>query len=292
MTPSRLVLGLAILATGCPTPGQALNSTTSTGTTGIDDTTSSTTSTGAPASTTSSSSFETTDSTSTTDDSVGVGFIIDVDNGPDPFECSVIQQDCSRGEKCSPWASDGNAFYDATRCVPVAPDPDGVDEPCTVEGSVFSGIDSCVLGSLCWLIDADTLQGVCTPHCVGPDSALGCDDPDRSCHVGASGVPALCLPQCDPLDPGACGTGQGCYPIEQRFECAPDASGEDGGPFETCAFLNACDPGSACIDGVCSPYCDVTAPDCPAGTQCIPFYAPGEGAPIHANLGVCGQEPA
>ena len=286
MTPSRLVLGLALFVTGCPTPGQALNPTTTAGTTGVDETTSSTTSTGASASTSSSTSFETT--SSTTDDGVGVGFIVDPDCCVSPLECSLIEQDCPRGEKCNAWANDGGNAWNATRCFPVDRDPDAVDEPCTVQGSGVSGIDSCELGALCWDVDLETGEGRCMPYCSGSENAPVCDEPNRWCRITSNSVLPLCLPDCDPLTPTLCSEGQGCYPGGDNFVCAPDASGEDGGPFEPCAFVNGCDPGSACIDGVCSPYCDLGAPDCPLRTTCLPVFPEGQTPVGYEDVGFCG----
>ena len=241
-----------------------------------------------------------TTSSSTTDDSAGVGFVVDA--GPSPLECSVIEQDCPPGEKCSPWADDGGSAYNASRCVPLDPARGDVDEPCTVRGTPTSGMDTCGLGLMCWFFEPGTSQGVCTPHCTGIDNAPTCDDPHRRCMVGANGVPALCLPNCDPLDPTSCWAGQGCYPVDDHLTCAPDASGDGGGPFETCEFINGCAPGSACLDAeevgpcesdeaatCCTPFCSLTDPTCPQGTVCVPYHRDGAAAPKLFDLGFCGS---
>ena len=290
-------LGAVVLATGCPDPSAVADATSSTEatsgtTTAIDETTS-----------TAAEPERTDSSTSTTDDSVGVSFILDVDNGPSPFECSVAAQDCPRGEKCSAWNNDGGSAWNATRCFPLDPDPDAPGEPCTVQGSGVSGMDSCDVGSMCWFVDP-TLDGICVSNCIGGPADYTCADPNADCVIGAEGVLMLCVPQCDPLDPDACGASRRCILFEERFVCAFMDASNALGPLETCDSSSPCAPGLHCGDAeavgqcdidapaCCTPYCDVTTPDCPAGTQCIPFYAPGEGAPIHANLGVCGQEPA
>ena len=76
-----------------------------------------------------------------------------------PTSCSTFAQDCPPGFKCMPWASDGGNSWNATRCVPIAPDPNAPGEPCTVEGSGVSGLDDCDGTSMCWDVDPDTLEG-------------------------------------------------------------------------------------------------------------------------------------
>src|SRR5689334_19955710 len=58
-------------------------------------------------------------------------------------ECDVWIDDCPVGTKCMPWANDGGNSWNATRCTPLAEDPNGIGEPCTVEGSPVTGIDDC-----------------------------------------------------------------------------------------------------------------------------------------------------
>lgn len=138
--------------------------------------TSTSTSTSTPASnSTSTSSLLDSSSGSTgaegaaSEDDGGCGFLCDPDGGSRFLECDIWDQDCPRGEKCTPWVSDGGSSWNAMRCVPVAPDPDEPGEPCTKKGE----FDSCALGSICWDIDAKTGEGTCVSHCVGSDL----DDP-------------------------------------------------------------------------------------------------------------------
>lgn len=209
-------------------------------------------------------------------------------------------QDRPPAEKCTPWANDGGSGWNATRCSPVDPNPDGVGEPCTVEGSATSGIDSCEVGAMCWNVDAKTNMGICEPHCVGSENAPACSDPARLCSLLGAGVLILCLPVCEPLDPDACDDGLGCYPSEVGFSCAPDASGDGGGLFEPCEFANACDAGTLCRDaddgglceggGVgssCTPYCDLAAPSCPPQTDCAPYFGDIGVLPGWEDVGVC-----
>jgi len=227
------------------------------------------------------------------------GFIENVDAGPSAFECSVVEQDCAHGEKCNVWANDGGTTWNATRCFPVPTDPDGIDEPCTVEVSGTSGVDSCAAGALCWGVSSDSLQGMCTPYCTGSNANPVCEDPWRSCNISSEVVLLLCLPSCDPLDRATCPKGSACYPQQGRFGCRSDESEARAGPFAPCEHDSACSPGSACISAehvpgcparpgrCCAPYCDLTSPACPMGTQCF-VPEPGTAAPGYEHVGFCG----
>lgn len=233
------------------------------------------------------------------DDFTTLGFIQDTDTGVS-IECDVWEQDCPQGEKCMPWANDGGNAWNATRCSPIDPDPDGLYDPCMVEGSGVSGIDSCDLGMICWDVD-ERGMGVCHGLCLGPQTAPSCEDRNATCTVTSDGILNLCRPPCQPLDIDTCSPGQGCYPSDDGFVCAPDASGDTlGGAFDTCEFINACDPGlmcagaslvGACEPGganCCTPYCDLSDPVCPDPTSCIALFPEGEAPRPHENLGVCG----
>ncbi|PCC67999.1 hypothetical protein SAMN02745121_04658 [Nannocystis exedens] len=277
----------------------ALTSTTSTSTT-------STTST----STTSTSGVVTTEASSTGELS-STGDIDTSDTGcsfyggcpadfANPFECSTFDQDCPAGEKCS--AKDSGGFgFDVTECVPVARDPDQPGEPCTVEGGVGSGIDSCDVGSKCWHVDEQTLAGTCVPMCGGTLDAPECAA-STAC-VPFGDALHLCLPTCDPLAP-ACAAGDVCVSnpgdAGGPFVCVHDASGDGGGEFEPCEFLNGCDLGLACLPpdsatecdpeavGCCLTYCDLTAPMCSgAGAECVSWFEQGQAPTGLEDLGVC-----
>lgn len=297
-----------MLAVGCPSGSPLVE--TSTGaqspqsTSGTTSPASSTATTDSTSTTDGTTSLEATTSSSSAEagDTYGPGFITDPDGGPSWIECSTIEQDCPRGEKCNAWANDGGSAWIASKCFPIAPDPDSVDEPCTVEGNGVSGIDSCDLGSICWDVDGRTLEGTCTPYCTGSSNAPVCDDPARYCQISARGVLAICIAPCDPLDQQTCPEGSACYPINDRFVCAPDASGPDAGSaFDGCDFTNACDPGHFCVNpalssmcpqgfaGCCLPVCDTSAPECPAALECEPWL-PRSAAPWQENVGVCGQD--
>jgi len=230
------------------------------------------------------------------DEAAGGGdFIQDPDAGGGE-ECDIWAQNCPLGEKCMPWADDGGSAWNATRCSPLDPTPDGVGDPCTVEGSGVSGIDSCGLGELCWDVDNATSTGTCIELCSCDPEFPVCATPNTACAITNGGVLPVCLPVCNPLDPTACSQGQGCYPGGGLFQCAPDASGSSGAVGEGCDFLNGCDPGNFCgtpacdgAGGCCTPFCtlDDVAP-CDGGAECVPFYEQG-GAPDEclATVGVC-----
>jgi hypothetical protein len=174
--------------------------------------------------------------------------------------------------------------------LPVVEDPNEVGEPCTVADSGVSGIDDCVLGAMCWNVDAETMIGECVGFCTGSEANPTCTDPCTSCSINGDGVLLLCLPGCDPLAQD-CSETQACYPINDGFACAPDAGEEEGEIGSPCEYLNVCDPGSWCADsqdvpgcagayGCCTPFCNVDATDeCDAllpGTTCTPWFEDGQ----------------
>lgn len=238
------------------------------------------------------------------DTSDGCDFIGCHDAGGHAIECSVIEQNCPQGEKCTPWANDGGSSWNAARCVPIVRDPDASGAPCTVEGSGVSGIDSCELGSMCWNVDAKTLEGTCYDHCTGSENAPVCPDPTQVCQISGDGVLSLCYPVCDPVTQADCEEGQGCYPSDNTFVCVSDASGEGGGPMRGCEFINACDPGTACVNpslsescepgsaGCCLPWCDLETPNCPGDMVCTPWFEDGQAPKGQESVGLCVDESA
>ncbi len=216
------------------------------------------------------------------------------------FDCNVFEQNCPDGQKCTFWARQSPSSWDATRCVPIVPDPAPVDEPCTVEGNGQTGFDSCDGTSMCWNINPDTDTGRCVAFCTGTPADPQCDDPGSLCSISGDGVLTICFPTCDPLDPDACPEGEVCGPSNnQSLICLPHASQGDGGPLAPCDFINTCDPGLACVDsgsiaacggeatGCCTPFCDLDAPVCPGDTQCTTFFEEGEAPPGLEDLGIC-----
>jgi hypothetical protein len=233
-----------------------------------------------------------------TDDSsaTGVSFLADPDGGGTNVECSLWDQDCPEGEKCSSWSTQGSAISDATRCVPVSQGAGQPGDPCTVEQG---GVDSCAIGADCWNVDGATGEGVCVALCTGSEAAPICDNPAETCAIANDGTLILCLPLCDPLLQD-CPTGEGCYYLDQQFICAPDTSGTQGGPDSPCDAVNACDPGLRCVPagaasgcpagstGCCRPYCDMSAADvCGVGETCESAFAQGNAPPGAENVGIC-----
>ncbi len=220
--------------------------------------------------------------------------------GPPP-DCDLWAQDCPDGEKCMPWANDGGNSWNSARCSPVddAPGQDG--DECTVEGSGVSGIDSCGIGLMCWNVNEEN-NGTCVPFCGGSEANPTCDDPDTNCVIANDGFLILCLPNCDPLLQD-CNEGEACYPINDGFACAPDASGTAGLFGDACEFINACDAGLFCANaeavpdcqgsqGCCSTFCDLSAADpnaaCEgAGQECVTWYEEGQSPPGSEDIGAC-----
>ena len=193
-----------------------------------------------------------------------------------------------------PWANDGGASWNATRCSPIAAPPGQAGEPCTVEGSAVSGIDTCDLGLMCWGVDPTTLEGTCESMCTGsPDNPI-CPD-GYSCKFSGDGSLAICLFDCDPLAQD-CAEGQ-CIPLGDTFACA--ASTDTAAPGQACGFASDCDLGAACLDAsllpectdtaCCAAFCDLGAADpdaiCGPQTSCVPWYT--EAPPGYEDLGVC-----
>jgi hypothetical protein len=237
------------------------------------------------------------ESSSPADD--GSGFIERRDHGGDGhLQCDIWVDDCPLGQKCTPVADDGGSSWNAWMCMPLAEDPKAVGEGCTVENSGVSGIDDCEKGSMCWDVDPDTLVGECVAFCSGSEANPTCEDPCTHCAINGDGILIICLPACDPLLQD-CYEGGACYPENETFSCSPDAGGDMGALGEPCEFINVCDPGLFCASpesapscggptGCCASFCDALAEDpcaaMPAGVECIPFFAEGEGPPCFSGV--------
>lgn len=225
-------------------------------------------------------------------------------DSPPPFECSMFDHDCPRGDKCMPWANDGGNAWNATRCIPIPAKPAQVGDDCAVEGAAVSGIDNCDQDLVCWDVDPVTLMGTCTPVCGGSEANPICEDTDTTCAIANNGAIVLCLPTCNPLMQD-CAVGDGCFPVGDGFVCSPDASGAVGEHGDPCAFVNACAPGNICLspdahsacasrEGCCTSLCNVSGMDpdgdCAAldpGQTCISYYAKAQAPVGLEDVGVC-----
>lgn len=247
----------------------------------------------------------TSDADTSTGGEAGCDFLgCDPQDVPPIEACDYWNDDCPRGEKCTFYSIDGGSGWNASKCVPLAAEPVAHGGPCTAEGLIPSGFDDCDTGSLCWVLDAETLEGHCVPFCTGSPEAPTCQDPDDVCLIADSSIPTFCFERCNPLDPDACFPGVGCYPdYDGGTLCRPDGSGpEAGGLFEPCSAINWCDPGlrctgsqsvGACLEdegSCCTPWCDLEAEDCPAPTSCLSAYEPGSVPQGQENVGYCGQD--
>jgi hypothetical protein len=185
-----------------------------------------------------------------------------------------------------------------SQCAPLHPDPVAPHAPCDVFGDPADGTDNCALGSICLFPD-DAGVGECFAFCNFNSEPI-CSVAGDFC-VGATCQTctwAFCDASCDPLDPATCDPGEACIPSGDIWQCITDASGDAGQHGDPCTFVNDCDPGSVCLDesvaadcgqtACCAVTCDLTAPVCPDGTACEPWYddvpAPTDEL---AKVGVC-----
>lgn len=235
--------------------------------------------------------------TSTTgDEGEESDFIGLVDQSSDFTMCDPWVQDCPRGQKCMPYSIDGSSSWNATKCTPIADDPNEDGEACSAFEGPFGGVDDCSAISMCFWVDAETNVGECVAFCVGTLEFPSCADGVTTCTLPSDGLPAVCLPLCDPLAQD-CAAGSGCYFVHDHFECDPDVSGASGAPGDACDAAGECDPGAVCVLGTavpncatqtcCASFCDLTAPSCTDGLECTPWHDDGEAPPGEENIGAC-----
>lgn len=223
-------------------------------------------------------------------------------------ECELQLQGCAPGLKCMPYDDDGSgAFWNASACFPIAPDPANLGEECVWIGEPWSGYDTCGWGQVCWGFDGE--PGVCKGLCLTDDpendlfETWTCEDPLAIPSIGCQSCFCTCEVPCDPLGQN-CAEGQECMPVGELFECVPDASGDAGVYGDHCEFLNVCDPGLVCLDpstvpgcegaaGCCTPLCDITQPNtCPGeGQTCQAWYEPGSAPMGLEDVGACALPP-
>lgn len=221
-----------------------------------------------------------------------------------PEDCSTFEQDCPPGFKCTFWDNSGGSSWNDTRCVPLEPDPAAEGEPCTVFDGPTSGLDDCDLTTMCWDVDPETNEGVCQPFCIGDESNPTCASRCAECALSSS-ILALCFAVCDPIVQN-CPSNQACYPVNDAFQCAPDASPRGTGIGSECEYINVCPPGMFCIQselvpgcdpatiGCCAPVCTSGGADpCPGllpGSVCQPWFREGGEPPdacVAGSPGIC-----
>ncbi len=212
------------------------------------------------------------------------------------WECSFRADDCPPGQKCVPVAIDGGSHEDYAACRPVVVNPARPGEPCSQLGGEAEGLDTCERHSTC-------RDDVCVAMCRGGDEQGACLRPEEFCHVNGSGSLVLCLDACDPILQN-CPDGEGCYLVDNSFQCAPAAALEPTGSGDGCEFINACDAGLICLNpgvrsdcppnsgGCCVETCDFTASDCPPAFECAALYEPFPSFPGNLprhleNVGIC-----
>jgi hypothetical protein len=202
--------------------------------------------------------------------------------------CDEIAQDCPEGEKCVPFHIEGCSY---PRCVPVTGDkPAG--EPCTADD--MAG-DDCDADSWCYPGTLDLeLPASCIAFCQGSHDDSFCDDPSLTCvfdytvYLGALG----CRPSCDPLMPEDCEPWERCtvsFNWPSDFGCILGGGVPNG---DVCLTNQDCDSG-ACMpaesllecagESCCSPWCDIMAPSCAMGLECVSVEV---GDPA-SSIGVC-----
>jgi hypothetical protein len=220
--------------------------------------------------------------------------------------CSIFDQDCPSGEKCTAYAPPGTFIPHGIKCVPLPANPRGHDEPCSV-GPEGLGDDDCDIGSVCLDLDYDG-TGFCLPYCTGDSQNPMCGGNDRTCVKLFFGYDfGNCFKQCDPLLQD-CPLGEGCYMDAIKvgntgFVCLPVVQeGKDKVFGDNCIGWSSCEPGYACVyeefvpgcNGLCcTPWCDISEGDGPCQDvdpimSCVPWYPEQQAPPGLENVGVCG----
>lgn len=203
--------------------------------------------------------------------------------------CDVHSQDCPERQKCVPWHMEGCS---SPVCVPVTGDkPAG--ESCISNEMAHDDCDAdswCYPGTL-----ALEQPGVCIAFCEGTGDDSFCDDPSLTCVSDRTVFQGIlgCRPLCDPLMPEGCSAWERCtfnFGSPATFGCLLGGGVPDGA---VCQNDQDCDSG-ACVlaeslpecagEQCCSPWCDIMAPNCAMGLECLP----AESDDPMSNVGVCG----
>lgn len=94
-------------------------------------------------------------------------------------KCNIWKNDCPENQKCNAYSN--STFWNNRKCVPIFNDPDELNEDCIVEKDIFSGVDSCDVGLICWDVKKDLL-GKCVALCSGSSDNPTCPA-DTVCYM-------------------------------------------------------------------------------------------------------------
>jgi hypothetical protein len=202
-----------------------------------------------------------------------------------------LEMDGICGVTCTP-ASPTECEAEET-CVPTPGDP--LVGACILGGASCDPAvpDSCVGVSqpACVALDGLPTEGACMPPCFVQDPA-GCEGAPLDCHAKTDPMwhSGSCFGQadaCDPIAQSGCDAGQTCTVM-------------GGGPFGGVAYVcdeagsvpegddcssDDCEEGLACVEEVCSEFCDPLNDNCTVGTCMdisVTLYLPAD------TIGVCG----
>ncbi len=213
---------------------------------------------------------------------------------PEVPVCSLDNQDCAAGKKCTPWA-EGQRWMPT--CMPVFDKPAGLYAACTRTKNKL-GDDTCGAGLFCspWGVVPVTPT---TRHCLRPCATKAVCAKDEACVAmgrriyGGSVAPhnvGLCLKACDPFAATSCGAGLMCAggfvdteKLRDTHTCMALGKIGEGAACQPMSW-GQCTAGLDCIYGptseaaACRAPCDATHA-CTAGTCVMDPYSatPGLG---------------
>jgi hypothetical protein len=206
-----------------------------------------------------------------------------------------------------PWSDSPDRIPDETRCCPAQDNPNLVGEECTISEYDGSCMDSCEVGSMCVLDNAEALTGKCREFCN--PSSPNCET-TQTCKAFFETLPLvpnipLCMAKCDPVVQDCPEAGWKCIPDsptesgQSGFICVPQPPDSPNMLFEPCALANDCGAGLVCLtqDRVpgctfsqcCSAYCSLSEGDTPCqdlhpDLACVDWMSPD---PQWQDVGAC-----
>lgn len=240
-------------------------------------------------------------------DTAGGTFVIEPDVEGPATMCDLLTQDCPEGQKCTPASIDGDGVPESAVCNDIWDNPGQAGDDCSWKGNLFSGNDSCDVGTMCFPEGLEGAvpdgNGFCMNLCQGSPDSPTCADPDEICEVANDGALPWCLGTCDPLA-NECREGHGCYPApDGRWACK--ITGMEGAYGDECGLGNSCNQGLLCVaaeavpgctgTGCCTEVCSLSSPSgdaqCsgePQGQACQPAYTDmSQIPPGYEDVGIC-----